>query len=290
MPREAIEAYARSHRLRWVDDDSNDDERFARNRLRLRVWPALVDAFADAEAVLAGAATRMAHAAAALDEIAAADLATIADARGLDLAAWRALPPARRRQALLQWLRRALDTQAPPASLVERLMKEGLVDRHRRWPAPGGELQSYRGRLQRVPPRSRVRPPASVPVDLSRPGRHRIDAWGGEFAVERVEEGGIPVATASRLELRARAPRDAFQAGPRRPPRSLKLQFQERGVAPALREGPIVARRDDGAIVFVPGLGIDARARAPSGPAQVEIEWHADRSDSRQGGRGGPAR
>ena len=51
QPREAIDAYARRHRLRWIDDDSNDDDRFARNRLRLRVWPALVEAFADAEGV-----------------------------------------------------------------------------------------------------------------------------------------------------------------------------------------------------------------------------------------------
>jgi tRNA(Ile)-lysidine synthase len=151
VPREAIEAYARKHRLRWVDDDSNDDDRFARNRLRLRVWPALVGAFGDAEVALAGAAARMAHAAAALEESAAFDLATIADDRGLDLAAWRSLPPARRRQALLQWLRRALDTDAPPATLVGRLMEEALVDGHRRWPAPGGELRSYRGRLQRAP-------------------------------------------------------------------------------------------------------------------------------------------
>ena len=89
VPREAIEAYAREHRLRWVEDDSNDDDRFARNRLRLRVWPALVGAFGDAEVVLADAATRMAHAAAALDESAASDLATMADDRGLDLAVWR---------------------------------------------------------------------------------------------------------------------------------------------------------------------------------------------------------
>ncbi len=56
QPREAIEAYLRRHRLRWIDDDSNDDDRFARNRLRRRVWPALADAFTDAEGALAAAA------------------------------------------------------------------------------------------------------------------------------------------------------------------------------------------------------------------------------------------
>jgi len=56
QPRQAIEAYARRHRLRWIEDESNDDDRFARNRLRRHVWPALVASFADAEGSLADAA------------------------------------------------------------------------------------------------------------------------------------------------------------------------------------------------------------------------------------------
>jgi tRNA(Ile)-lysidine synthase len=73
------------------------------------------------------------------------------------------------------------------------------------------------------------------------------------------------------LELRARAPGDRFQAGAGRPPRSLKLQFQARGIAPALRKGPIV--RSNGVVAYVPGLGIDARALAGEGESQVSIRW-----------------
>lgn len=276
VPREAIETYARRHRLRWIDDDSNDDDRFARNRLRRRVWPALVDAFADAESALASAAERIAQAAAALDEIAASDLATIADERGLDLAKWRRLPPARSRQALLAWLRRVLGAETPPATLIDRLMEEALVEGDRRWPAPGGELRSYRGRLERASRAQGGDRPAPAAVDLSRPGVHRVEAWRGAFVVEPVDDSGIAVAAAAALVLRARAPRDAFQAGPRRPPRSLKLQFQARGIAPALRDAPIVCRATDGVPVFVPGLGVDARAIAPAGQAQVALAWHPD--------------
>jgi tRNA(Ile)-lysidine synthase len=100
QPRQAIEAYARRHRLRWIEDESNDDDRFARNRLRRHVWPALVASFADAEGSLADAAQRVQDAAAVVDEIAAGDLAAIADEGGLDLAAWRALPVARRASGL----------------------------------------------------------------------------------------------------------------------------------------------------------------------------------------------
>ncbi len=269
--REAIDAYARRHRLRWIDDDSNDDDRFARNRLRRHVWPALVEAFDDAEGSLADAARRVQDAAAVVDEIAALDLAAIADESGLDLAAWRALSVARRRQALLKWLRTALG-EGPPASLVERLMDEATPSGpQRRWPAGVGELRSYRGRLRSVaaPPASGKKP--SLVVDLSRAGRHEIAAWCGAFRVDLVETGGISAATAARLELRPRAPGDRFQAGDHRPARSLKLQFQAKAVAPALRDGPIVC--SNGVTVFVPGLGVDARARAQAGEAQVVITW-----------------
>jgi len=132
-------------------------------------------------------------------------------------------------------------------------------------------VRSYRGRLlaAKAPFASTERP--TLVVDLSRAGRHEIAAWRGAFRVDRVEAGGIPVATAARLELRARAPGDRFQAGASRPPRSLKLQFQANAVAPALRDGPIVCSA--GVTVFVPGLGVDARVRTAAGEAQVALAW-----------------
>jgi len=271
LPREAIEAYARRHRLRWIDDDSNDDDRFARNRLRHRVWPALAASFDDAEAALAAAAGRVQHAAELVDEIAAIDLDAISAGDSLDLAAWRLLSSARQRHALLGWLRRELD-RSPPATLVERLMREALASGPpRRWPIAGGELQSYRGRLRKAMASAAGSNPAPIAIDLSRPGLHEIAGWGGAFHVDAVDRGGIPVRTAMHLELRARAPRDRFQAGAGRPLRSLKLQFQARGIAPGLRDGPIA--ESNGTVVYVPGLGIDARALAATGEAQVSIRW-----------------
>ena len=271
-PREAIEAYARRHRLRWLDDDSNDDERLARNRLRRRVWPSLVAAFPDAEVTLAGAARWAQQAAALLETTAATDLAMIGadEGAGLDLAAWRALPDARQRTALRRWLARILQSPAP-ATLVERLLAEALATGTRRWPVVGGELHSYRGRLSFVPGARRAIDAGPVAIDLSRPGLHEVPAWGGAFQVDRVARGGVPAAVAAQLVVRARRPGDRFQAGAARPPRSLKLQFQGAGLAVPARAGPIVCDADR--IVYVPGLGIDARALAAAGEPQVALTW-----------------
>jgi tRNA(Ile)-lysidine synthase len=270
QPAERIADYARRHRLRWVDDDTNADARFARNRLRAQVWPALVAAFPEAEGSLATAAGWMQQAASIVGEVAAGDLDRIGDGERLDIAAWRQLPPPRRTQALRAWLQ-ARGGEPAPASLVERLKVELMDSPNGRWPAPGGTLQSYRGRLAWLPVESPAVEGAAQAIDLSRPGRVEAPSWRGAFQVDRVDGGGIGVDCAARLELRGRRPGDRFQAGPGRPPRSLKLQYQAAGVPVRQRGGPIVCLGER--VVYVPGLGIDARSLAPPGEAQVALAW-----------------
>jgi tRNA(Ile)-lysidine synthase len=269
-------AYARRHRLRHVDDASNDDVRFARNRLRATVWPSLVEAFPEAEASLAAAARRAQDASAALAEWAAIDVPAVSDGDALDVARWLALPDVRRSNALRAWLRKRLG-RAPPATLVERLLLESGDRASGRWPAPSGELRSHRGRLRYEPGvLDETTPGASstIAIDLGRVGEHRVDVWRGTFVVRRVESGGIPSIMARSLVLRARADGDRFQVGAGRPPRSLKLQFQAAGVPAWQRCGPVVGGAES--IVYVPGLGLDARAVAAAGTPRVSIDWRAD--------------
>ena len=120
--RDAIDAYVRKHRLKHIEDDTNDDERFARNRLRKQVWPALIAAFAQAESTLAATAQWAQEANAALGELADTDLASVASDRGLVVRAWLALSLARRSNALRAWLKRSSGA-APPASLVDAVAR-----------------------------------------------------------------------------------------------------------------------------------------------------------------------
>lgn len=80
VPRAAVHTYALAHSLAWIEDESNLDTRFARNRLRLNVWPALTAAFPSAEATLARSAALQAEAAVLLRELATIDLQAISDA------------------------------------------------------------------------------------------------------------------------------------------------------------------------------------------------------------------
>lgn len=153
MPREAIEAYVKAHRLRCIEDPSNADPRFARNRLRLKVWPALLEAFPHAEVTLAAAARRLHEADVCAETMARMDavqcLTVHPSVKGevLKIAPWRELPVPRQTNLLRHWLKAFLP-QGVPDSLVRRLSRElGAAPGGARWPAPEGELVVVRGLL-----------------------------------------------------------------------------------------------------------------------------------------------
>lgn len=272
LPREAIEAYVRRHRLRFVDDTSNDDPRFARNRLRLAVWPALKRAFPDAEVALVAAARRAQAESEALAELADADLASCSDAAALNIARWQALSVPRRGNVLREWLRRQTGRGAAE-SLIDRLSSElAARDQPARWQAGDGiELHRYRGEL-RVEMRAEAAAPSeSIALSITRAGLHRVPAWRGTLRVTRVRDGGVALDQLRHCELRPRLGAEQFQGAPNRPPRGLKKQFQSAAVAPGQRNAPLLYAANR--LVFVPGLGIDARMRAAKGEPQVTLEW-----------------
>jgi len=278
VPRSTIEAYVESLGLSYIDDDSNTDERHARNRLRLRVWPALVQAFPEAEPALAAAATWAQQAQACLDELASDDLALLHGPAGLQLVGLGQLSAARQVNALRAWLR--LQTgAAPPASLLARLSDELFGVGAASWPLAGGLLRRHRGQLtwsRPVAARSPSKTALEAHLHIRRAGIHRLPGWGGNLRVVRVKEGGVPLAWLAQAELRERSGGEQFQAGLGRPARSLKKQFQAAELPAWERSGPLVY--SGGQLVFVPGLGIDARVIGLPGQPLVTLLWEpADR-------------
>jgi tRNA(Ile)-lysidine synthase len=106
-PRVALEQYARSNRLEWVEDPTNQDETFARNFLRQRVMPLLVGRWSGLNATVARSARHLAEAAQLLEDTARRDLNAAMDGDGLNVAVLRRLEPARRRSAMRSFILRA---------------------------------------------------------------------------------------------------------------------------------------------------------------------------------------
>lgn len=272
LPRAAIEQYVESHGLTCIEDDSNSDMRYARNRLRLAVWPALTQAFPQAESVFAASAAWAAEATACLRDLAALDLAVIAPEKKFSIAAWSALSAARRSNALRAWLAAQMG-HAVEASLTRRLMDELTSEGSSTWNVSNGVLRRFRGALTyhaHIKAASAQRVSETL-LRITRAGRYPLPGWHGCLIATGVKQGGVALAWLGHVELRMRQGAEQFQLGSLRPARSLKKQFQAAGVAAWQRDGPLLF--SGGQLVFVPGLGLDARVIALPGQPQVLLSW-----------------
>ena len=92
--------------------------------------------------------------------------------------------------------------------------------------------------------------------------------------VSEVASGGLEPQDLRRCELRARQGGEQFQRSRRSVPRSLKKQFQAARVPSWQRNGPLVYA--SGQLLYVPGLGIDARVQARDGGPMLALRWLPD--------------
>ncbi|MDO5692992.1 MAG: tRNA lysidine(34) synthetase TilS [Pseudomonadota bacterium] len=118
VPGPLIRDWLREQGERWAEDPTNTDERFVRNRIRVRLLPALEVAFPQFRATFARSAAHAAQAQALLHELAAQDLALAGSPPRI--AALQALSSARQTNVLRYWLARQ-GTSASTAQMTELL-------------------------------------------------------------------------------------------------------------------------------------------------------------------------
>jgi len=254
VTRAELEAYAREHALKWVEDPSNTDIRLARNYLRHRVVPQLTARWPQALANMTRSAEHLGEAQGLLDELAALDLAAARTPSAfpwlplpsLELAPLAALSAARQRNALRHWL-------APLTSLPDsghwagwEALRDAALDAAPIWPLAGGELRRADGRLWWLSGdwlHAQVQPlpwaDSRQPLDLPGNGRLQLQGEGpaGELQVS-YRHGG------ERLAVPGRGHRD------------LKRLLNEAGL-PAFVRGrlPLLYRGDELlAVANLPGL------------------------------------
>ncbi len=279
QPHEALQAYVKQYRLSHIEDDSNQDPRFARNRLRLSLWSPLLQAFPQAQASLAQAATWAQQAAALQDEVAQQDLDALADGQpGLSLQGLRQLSAVRARNALRAWLA-AQTGQSASAKLMNRLSHELGGEAPASWPCAHGVLRRYRGRLtwqaKAKAGFASEDAAASTLLDLSVPGLYPQAGWAGAWQVKPgAGPGVVSPALLRAVAMRPRLGGEQFQRAPLSCARSLKKSYQEAGVPPWQRLGPLLFVADT--LLYAPGLGLDARCWADADEQALSLAWVPD--------------
>lgn len=112
-----LRAWLQAQGLSWVEDPSNHDERYTRNRIRKRLLPVLQEMFPTFRDTFGRSARHAAQAQALLQAQAQADVQLLGEPP--TIAALRALTEARQGAALRHWLWSVQGTQATTAQLRE---------------------------------------------------------------------------------------------------------------------------------------------------------------------------
>lgn len=288
VTREQLMDYAQVRALRWINDDSNSDLRFARNYLRADVLPRMAQRFPGYRASVARAMVNLREAAAQRN--AAIDTEGQGIARVLSLTALRALDMPNVLVRLRLFLR-AHGVRPPSRSQLQeiwRQMRDAVDDAHVSIKVEGGTLRRYRDDMHWL-----ADEPLSIAaeMDFSWSGQPSITLPGhkGELRFVEVMGEGIDqrLLAAPGWTIIHATPAMRLRLAPNRPTRTLKNLFQEAGIPPwQRRRTPVLCRQD--VIAWVAGLGYDLSVRPAADSPGIRIEWISAHPDATPAPSPGP--
>lgn len=266
VPRETIAAYARKHRLEWIEDESNEDEALTRNYLRMRVGPVLARRYPRWRETLARAAAHFREAEQLLGAAARrTGTVSVAGLRNASAAAGRVM--------LREYLA-GKGLNAPSTRGLAEMLRQIVTaesDANLELRHDGKTLRVYRGEVSVVREHGKSRPGI---VRWSGEQRLDLPEFGGELRFRRVKGKGIDP---KRLDghsvtVRGRSGGERLQIDARRPHRTLKNLFQEAGIPPWVRARLPLVYCDD-TLVWVPGIGVATEFRVRPLAIGLLPEW-----------------
>lgn len=276
VPRSEIAAYARAHRLQWVEDESNRDGAYLRNFLRHDILPALAVKVPGVGVTLARAARHQAEAADLLDVLALQDLG-----RGRKTT----LPVSRlarfdtpRARNVLRYFLRMHGVAMPDAVKLDELLRQALSAR------PDAQVSVTLGRVEVKRFRGHLHIVKPLPRTTTNPewiwdgrGALHIPELGGTMRLVRRRGAGIDARQLEGAVLTVRPRRGGeslrLRSGARR--RTVRNLLQEAAIAPWVRDRlPCVLV--NGELACVTGLGVDSAFQARPGSAGLLPVWAPD--------------
>ena len=277
LNRAELEAYARAHELKWIEDPSNRSSKYRRNAIRKTILPKLETIQPGATANLARSAELLAQAQHLLDRLAQHDGKRILHIKTNTLSVQplfdlHANDPAAANNVLRYWLKAA--GLAMPSH--ERLqawwmdLVKARRDAKLEWLHDEHSIRLWRGQLQIA---------ATAPPEESQHGE-----WVFVSVPVRSTRAGLPAAwisaakKAGAIEFRQRSGTARLQVTAAGPRKTLKNLFQENAVPPWQRQVPLLYI--EGELIAVAGVGVSHPHLVCTG-RRVIPEWKAKtRQDS----------
>ncbi|OPW99414.1 tRNA lysidine(34) synthetase TilS [Citrobacter sp. A316] len=270
--REALEAWARQHELCWIEDESNQDDTYDRNFLRLRVNPLIQQRWPHFAQAVARSAALCAEQESLLDELLASDLADCITAHGTLLVAPLMMMSGVRRAALLRRWLAGVNAPMPSRNGLERIWQEVALAREdaspcfrlgecevRRYQSQLWWVKSVDGQSETVIPWLEWKTPLALPAGLG--SVQLISA--GELRMPQADEA---------VSIRFKAPGVLHIVG-RNGGRKLKKIWQEQGIPPWRRDTtPLLFYGET--LIAAAGVFVTREGIAEDG-AGVSLVWRA---------------
>lgn len=276
VTRQEIEAYAKTAKLNWMEDESNLDTQYDRNYCRHEIMPVIKARFPSAGTTLARSATHIAEAADLLDELAQMDaVACVLDSRiNVEQLSNLGLPRAKN---LFRWWLSSMHFSAPSKDRLHDMLAQ-LMN--------AGADASIKIMLDKTSDTYLRRYQGFAYIESNHPD-HVSDiamVWQGEDALvmpdgtqlvfERKQGEGLAIDRLGghKLRIASRQGGERFKPDLARPTRTLKHLLQEANMPPWLRERLPLIYLDD-TLAVVPNIGVDCMMQAAERDIGLVIRW-----------------
>jgi tRNA(Ile)-lysidine synthase len=269
LRREELEAYAREHKLKWIEDPSNRSSKYRRNAVRKSVLPKLESIQPGATANLARSAEVLAQAQQLLDRLAQQDGKQILKLKNAALSVQPLLnlyasDSAAANNVLRYWLKVAGLTMPSHERLQAWWLdlQQARSDAKLEWLHDEHGIRLWRGQLQIS---------ASPNPEESERGE-----WTFVSVSAGSLQGGLPAAWLTKakktgaIEFRERRGAERLQVTASGPRKTLKNLYQENAVPPWQRQAPLLYI--DGELIAVAGVGVSYPHLVYTGRRMVP-EW-----------------
>jgi tRNA(Ile)-lysidine synthase len=285
--RKQLAAYVAEHNIGYINDESNDDPRFARNALRHKVMPALADAFPGFQERFARSAQHAQSAQRLLTELAVQDLAMCLDADCLDIAKLRTLSTDRSYNLLRYWFG-TRNLRMPSAAWLSEMLTQLLEARDGSQVLvthPDCHVRRHRDRLHLTPKLEDLEGTREDEFDKS-PGTSFV--WSGEIELAFPAYGGVlhiePAAEgedgldadwlrAQKLMIEFRRGGERLKPAHNRPTRGLKYHYQALDI-PAWERARLPVVSTPKQLLFAAGIGMDC-TQLMGGEGRFRLRWSA---------------
>jgi tRNA(Ile)-lysidine synthase len=279
VSRAALEDFAASEGIAYIEDESNLDTRYARNALRHRVMPSLDEQFPGFQQRIARTAQHAQSAQRLLNVLAAQDLAMCLAGDCIDINLLRQFDTDRIDNVLRYWFATHCVRMPATAWLTELRMQllDARADAQVCVTHPDCHVRRHRNRIFLTP---RVDASTVPPLMFRWNGEQRIrfDAFGGTLIFEEANEG-IDAAWLQMqdLQIRYRSGGEKLKPAPNRPTRSLKHHYQALDIPSWERERlPIISAGDQ--LLYAASIGMDCHRFDGESGIRIRLRWQADRT------------